>query len=107
MSALPPKADIPQRRLDVRFVPIADSPDTYLKWLRIDIDGEHLVGARQMTAEDFCCWMSRLGLSKAQAAAALGCSTATIARYRRGEGLSGQTERACRDVEREVAMSDG
>jgi hypothetical protein len=25
MSALPPKADIPQRRLDVRFVPIADS----------------------------------------------------------------------------------
>jgi hypothetical protein len=24
MSALPPKADIPQRRLDVRFVPIAD-----------------------------------------------------------------------------------
>jgi hypothetical protein len=25
MSALPPKADIPQRRLDVRFVPEADS----------------------------------------------------------------------------------
>jgi len=24
MSALPPIADIPQRRLDVRFVPIAD-----------------------------------------------------------------------------------
>ena len=24
MSALPPKADIPQSRLDVRFVPIAD-----------------------------------------------------------------------------------
>jgi hypothetical protein len=25
MSALPPKADIPKRRLDVRFVPKADS----------------------------------------------------------------------------------
>jgi hypothetical protein len=24
MSALPPKADIPQHRLDVRFVPMAD-----------------------------------------------------------------------------------
>jgi hypothetical protein len=27
MSALPPKADIPQRRLDVRFVPQADIPE--------------------------------------------------------------------------------
>jgi hypothetical protein len=37
MSALPPKADIDGRRLDVRFVPKADISQLF----------DHLVGARE------------------------------------------------------------
>jgi hypothetical protein len=43
MSALPPKADIAGRRLDVRFVPKAD-----IEPLLFD----HLVGAQQEVATD-------------------------------------------------------
>lgn len=54
-----------------------------------------------MTPADFRAWMQRLGLSKTGAAAALGCSPSTVARYLRGDGLDRTIELACWAVERQ------